>query len=160
MIERVEEVGGSVWIWAHPRAVQLACPGCGGESARVHSRYARKLADAAVAGRRVEIRLRVRRFFCDGEGCGVRAFVEQVAGLTTRHGRCTVLLRGMLESIGLALAGQAGARLATALGLPGGCCIWGGRGRAGCADAPSPSSSPITAVRVRWLPLPSRRDHG
>jgi hypothetical protein len=29
-----------------------------------------------------------------------------------------VLLRGMLESIGLALAGRAGTRLATALGLP------------------------------------------
>jgi transposase len=72
VVEGVEEVGGSVRIWAHPRAVQACCPGCGGESARVHSRYDRTLADAALAGRRVEIRLRVRRFFCDGEvvGCG------------------------------------------------------------------------------------------
>jgi transposase/transposase IS204/IS1001/IS1096/IS1165 family protein len=107
-----------VQIWAHPRAMQACCPGCGGESSRVHSRYERRLADAAVAGRRVEIRLRVRRFFCDGEGCGVRTFAEQVAGLTARYARCTVLLRGMLESIGLALAGRAGTRLATALGLP------------------------------------------
>ncbi len=118
MVERVEEVGGSVRMWAHPRAVHACCPGCGGESGRVHSRYERRLADAAVAGRRVEICLRVRRFFCDGEGCGVRTFVEQVSGLTTRYARCTVLLRGMLESIGLALAGRAGTRLATALGLP------------------------------------------
>jgi hypothetical protein len=118
VIERVEEVGGSVRIWAHPRAGQAACPGCSGESARVHSRYERKLADAAVVGRRVEIRLRVRRFFCDGKDCRVRTFAEQVAGLTARYARCTVLLRGMLESIGLALAGRAGARLATALGLP------------------------------------------
>jgi transposase len=118
VIERVEEVGGSVRIWTHPRAVHACCPGCGGESARVHSRYERRLADAAVAGRRVEIRLRVRRFFCDGEDCGVRTFAEQVAGLTARYARRTMLLRGMLESIGLALAGRAGARLATALGLP------------------------------------------
>ena len=104
-------------IWAHSRAMWAACPGCGGESARVHSRYERTLADAVVAGRPVEIRLRVRRFFCDGQGCGVRTFVEQVAGLTARYARRTVLLRGMLESIGLALAGRAGARLATALGL-------------------------------------------
>jgi transposase len=94
------------------------CPGCGGESDRVHSRYERGLADAAVAGRRVEIRLQVRRFFCDSEGCGRRTFVEQVAGLTMRYARCTVLLRGMLESIGLALAGRAGSRLATRLGVP------------------------------------------
>jgi transposase len=84
----------------------------------VHSRYERRLADAAVAGRGVEIRLRVRRFFCDGEGCGKRTFAEQVAGLTTRYARCTVLLRGMLESIGLALAGRAGLRLASRLGVP------------------------------------------
>ncbi|MGH3515261.1 MAG: ISL3 family transposase, partial [Pseudonocardiaceae bacterium] len=120
VVERVEEVGGSVRIWAHPRAKHAACPGCGGESARVHSRYERRLTDAAVAGRRVEIRLRVRRFFCDAQDCGVRTFAEQVAGLTARYARCTVLFRGMLESIGLALAGRAGARLATGLGLPAG----------------------------------------
>ncbi|MGH3548561.1 MAG: ISL3 family transposase [Pseudonocardiaceae bacterium] len=118
MIERLDEVGGSVRIWAHPRARKAACRGCGGESARVHSRYDRRLADAAVAGRRVEICLRVRRFFCDAQDCAVRTFVEQVAGLTARYARRTVVLRGMLESIGLALAGRAGARLATALGLP------------------------------------------
>jgi transposase len=117
MVEGIEEVGGSVRIWAHSRAVAACCPGCGGESARVHSRYERTLSDAAVAGRRVEIRLRVRRFLCDREDCGMRTFAEQVAGLTMRYARCTVLLRGMLESIGLALAGRAGARLATALGL-------------------------------------------
>lgn len=84
----------------------------------MHSRYERRLADAAVARQRVEIRLRVRRFFCDSEDCGVGTYAEQVTGLTARYARCTVLLRGMLESIGLALAGRAGARLATALGLP------------------------------------------
>lgn len=118
MVERVEEVSGSVRIWASARAMAACCPGCGRESARVHSRYERRLADAAVAGRPVEIRLRVRRFFCDAKECGKRTFAEQVAGLTARCARRTVLMRGMLESIGLALAGRAGARLATALGLP------------------------------------------
>lgn len=77
-----------------------------------------RLADAPVAGRRVEIRLRVRRFFCNGTDCAVRTFAEQVAGLTARYARCSPLLRGMLESIGLALAGRAGARLAAVLGMP------------------------------------------
>ncbi|MGH3781992.1 MAG: transposase family protein [Pseudonocardiaceae bacterium] len=62
VVERVEEAGGTVLIWAHPRAARASCPRCGGESGRVHSRYERTLADAAVAGQRVEIRLRVRRF--------------------------------------------------------------------------------------------------
>lgn len=82
VIERIEQLVGSVQIWAHPRAVQGVCRGCGGESGRVHSRYERRLADAAVAGRRVVIRLGVRRFFCDNADCQVATFAEQVAGLT------------------------------------------------------------------------------
>jgi transposase len=86
----------------------------------VHSRYDRRVADAAVAGQRVVIRLRVRRLFCDDPSCQARTFTEQVAGLTVPYGRRTVGLRWMLESIGLALAGRAGSRLATMLGLPAG----------------------------------------
>lgn len=59
---------------AHPQAAQAVCPGCGAESVRVHSRYERRLADAALAGRRLEIQLQVRRFFCDRTGCTVRPF--------------------------------------------------------------------------------------
>jgi hypothetical protein len=50
----------------------------------------------------------------------VRTYAEQVAGLTRRHGRRSALLTGLLESIALALAGRAGARLAEALGSPAG----------------------------------------
>jgi hypothetical protein len=41
-----------------------------------------------------------------------------VDGLTTRYARKTPLLAGMLESIAVALAGRAGSRLASALGVP------------------------------------------
>lgn len=84
----------------------------------MRSRYGRRLADAAVAGRQLEIQRRVRRFFCDSKDCAVRTFAEQVVGLTRRYARRSLPVRGMLESIGLALAGRAGARLATALGMP------------------------------------------
>jgi transposase len=66
------------------------------------------------------VEVEVRRFFCDDGGCPARTFAEQVEGLTTRHARRTPLLRGMLEAIGLALAGRAGARLAGRLGVPTG----------------------------------------
>jgi len=84
----------------------------------VHSRYQRRLADAALGGRRVIIRLGMRRLFCDHTDCQVRTFAEQIAGLTTRYARRSPLLQPMLEQVGLALAGRAGARLAGALGLP------------------------------------------
>jgi transposase len=107
-----------VHIWAHARARTAACPHCGRVSARVHSSYQRRLADAAIGGRRVVLRLGVRRFFCEALDCKARTFTEQIAGLTTRYARRTPLLRKLLEQIGLTLAGRAGARLASGLGLP------------------------------------------
>jgi len=89
-------------------------------SGRVHSRYPRTLADAPNAGERVELRLRVRRFFCDNPVCSKGTFAEQVPELTERYARRIGLLRGMLEAIGLALAGRAGARLAARLGMTAG----------------------------------------
>jgi len=107
-----------VRLWASAKASTAVCAACGNCSARVHSRYDRRLADAAVAGRPVVLRLQVRRFFCDTQECPVVTFAEQVEGLTVRHARRSPLLRRMLESIGLALAGRAGSRLAHSLGMP------------------------------------------
>jgi hypothetical protein len=78
------------------------------------------LADAPMAGRLVRILLRVRRYFCDNQECRSKTFVEQVDGLTRRWSRMSEGLRRMLTTIGLALAGRAGARLATTLGMPTG----------------------------------------
>lgn len=46
-------------------------------------------------GRRVVIRLQVRRLFCDVTSCGKRTFAEQVPGLTARYKGKTALLAGM-----------------------------------------------------------------
>ena len=117
-VERVELVGAEVRIRAAASAARASCPGCARACWRVHSRYERRLADTAVGGRPVTILLWVRRFVCDDRACSTSTFVEQVAGLTSRYARRTPLLRRMLTSIGVALAGRAGARLAARLGLP------------------------------------------
>ncbi|MFF4320715.1 transposase family protein [Streptomyces sp. NPDC001568] len=70
-------------------AATARCPGCGTVSVRVHSRYGRRLADAAVGGREVAIDLEVRRFFCDNADCVKKTFAEQVERLTFRYGRGT-----------------------------------------------------------------------
>ena len=54
---------GLLLVTARARAPEAACPGCGTVSRRVHSRYCRTLADAAVGGRPVAIALAVRQFF-------------------------------------------------------------------------------------------------
>lgn len=60
--------------------------------------------------------LRVRRFVCAEGSCPRKTFAEQVPGLTCRFGRRTERLRSTLISVGLALAGRAGARMSDAFG--------------------------------------------
>ncbi|MGV4926600.1 ISL3 family transposase [Streptomyces sp. BHT-5-2] len=103
---------------ARVRAADGRCPHCGRASSRVHGRYLRRLSDAAISGARVVIELLVRRFRCLNTACAAVTFVEQVTGLTSPHARFTPLLRGMLTSIAVALAGRPGSRLAAVLGMP------------------------------------------
>lgn len=117
-VESIESIGRHVRIRAASSSPSSSCPRCGATSDRVHSRYERTLGDAAIAGRPTSLRVRVRRFFCDAADCVTRTFAEQIDGLTNRYARRTQLARGMLETIGVALAGRAGARLAATLGLP------------------------------------------
>jgi transposase len=118
IIDGVVAAAGLVSVLVRAKTDAVACPACGSVSGRVHSRYGRRLADAAIGGRRVVIRLTARRFFCAFPGCAHKTFAEQVPGLTVRYGRTTALLARMQRDIAVALAGRAGCRLARELGVP------------------------------------------
>ncbi len=83
----------------------------------MHSRYRRRVADLPVSGRPLVVWLTARRFFYDHTDCPAGTFVEQVPELTERHARRSVGLQGALVTVGLALAGRAGPRLAASLGM-------------------------------------------
>jgi transposase len=68
-LNRVWLKGVRVQIEATTTAEQVNCPGCGTSSHRVHSRYARHLAEAGLGGSEVTIVLTVRRLFCDQPDC-------------------------------------------------------------------------------------------
>ena len=118
LVDRVTFDPAGVVIEARCGPAGAKCPACGAWSSRVHSGYARTVADGPAGGRLVQIRLRVRRFFCGNPGCAAVTFAEQVEGLTGRYLRRSLPLRGLLAQIGLVLAGRAGARLAAILGVP------------------------------------------
>jgi len=94
------------------------CPACQLPAQRIHSRYLRAVADVAWGGVPVTLRVQVRRFFCGNTACPRRIFAERHPRLVERYARQTGIRRAALQRIGLALGGAAGARLATALGLP------------------------------------------
>jgi transposase len=117
LVERVDEEGGAVRVWVRSRNGESACPDCAAVSSAVHSRYVRQPADLPVGGRSVSILLAVRRFFCSNFGCARRTFAEQFQDLIGRRRRRTGLLLEMLDAVGLALAGRAGARLAARMAV-------------------------------------------
>jgi len=117
IVEGVAVVAGLVLVTARARAPEAACPKCGTASRRVHSRrYSRRLADAAIGGRRVVIQLAVRRFFCAAPGCRRKTFAEQVQGLTARYARKTRLLAGVLGSVAAAQLTEGGPHFLADLG--------------------------------------------
>ncbi|MFE4366747.1 ISL3 family transposase [Streptomyces sp. NPDC056835] len=116
-LSSVDMDDGVLRVEARATAEGANCPVCDGWSSRVHSSYLRFPVDMPTAGQGVVVSLCVRRFLCGADSCPRRTFVEQIPGLTRRHGRWTERLRTALGAVGLALAGRAGARLAERIGV-------------------------------------------
>ncbi|WP_240634627.1 MULTISPECIES: ISL3 family transposase [Streptomyces] len=119
-VEAVTTAFGTVDVVARGRAAGAACPDCGRFSDRVHDSYQRRLKDLPLGEQSVVIRLTVRRFICGAQDCPRRTFAEPFTQLTAPYARFTTRLNHILERVGLALAGRAGARLADQLGLHAG----------------------------------------
>ena len=87
-------------------------------SAAVHSTYRRHPADLPSFGREVRLTLRVRRFYCRDAACPRRTFAERLPGLIAPHARRTRRLGAAQGRVGVALGGEAGARLLSVLSMP------------------------------------------
>jgi transposase len=94
------------------------CPVCAQTSSRIHSRYARTVADVAWAGWPVRLQLQMRRFYCTNPRCVRTTFVERLPAVVAPFARRTVRLAQTQCAIGVALGGEAGARLAQRQGMP------------------------------------------
>lgn len=98
-------------------SVPVVCPLCGHKTARLHSHYGRTVADLPWGGRRVRLLLNVRKFRCPQKECPRRIFTERLPDLVEPYARKATRLREVLELVGFALGGEAGARLIRRLGM-------------------------------------------
>jgi transposase len=94
-----------------------ACPNCGSDARRVHSRYTRHLTDLPCFDRSIQLHVLVRRFSCPEPTCPRHIFVERLPGFAEPYARTTARLRQAHESIGWALGGEAGSRLTVRLSM-------------------------------------------
>ena len=106
-----------ICVRARTRDGAVACPGCGAGTARVHEYHERTAADVPVDGRRVLVRVRVRRMRCPALDCKVQTFREQVPGILDRYQRRVSRLTAQVSTVARELAGRASARLLPALGI-------------------------------------------
>lgn len=117
VIEDVEDAGDVIVVRARTRDELVPCPGCGTQTARVHGYYERTAADVPVDGRRVIVKVRMRRLRCPVLGCARQTFREQVPGVLERYQRRIARLTGQVNATVRELAGRAGSRLLAALGI-------------------------------------------
>ena len=105
-------------VLARRRRRHGRCPSCGALSSSVHSRYERRPADLPSFGWPVRLIIRVRRFYCRHPGCRRRTFAERLPRLLAPRARRTRRLGRAQARVGLALGGEAGARLSLHLAMP------------------------------------------
>lgn len=109
-MERLEFTSEILTLLVQCKQPQGVCPVCRAETLAVHSRYERVLQDFPWSSSRVQLRLRVRRFFCKNPSCPRRIFTERLPGLADPSARRTKRLEKVLLTIVQALGGEAGAR--------------------------------------------------
>jgi len=110
--------GDDIVLRAEGVAAEARCPSCGAASARVHDRYRRQPRDLPWRGRRVRFVLTVRRFICPNPGCARRTFAEDIDARLRPRARRTSAADALLLVVARAAGAEAGARAATAMGLP------------------------------------------
>lgn len=93
------------------------CPVRTRKTTRLHSHYGRTVADLPWSGRRARLLLNVRKFRCPRKGCPRKIFTERLPDLVESYARKTTRLHEVLELVGFALGGEAGARLIRRLGM-------------------------------------------
>lgn len=119
MVEDVTREAGVTLIIVRHTSRASACPGCGTNSERVHSRYRRGPADLPIAGRPVRLVVMARRFRCDAVLCGRRVFTERFdADVLAPWARRTARLDYIVHHLGIALGGRPAASFAQRLMLP------------------------------------------
>jgi transposase len=118
VVDQVRVLYDCLTICIRSTAPSAVCPLCSQPAGRIHSRYQRSVADLPSGGRQSVLSLVVRKFFCQTSGCPRRIFAERFPDMIRPWARMTLRFCAALEAIGFATSGEAGARLATRLGIP------------------------------------------
>lgn len=117
-LDSIEVQEQTVLVHLHATAPTAACPQCGTAGSRVHSRYQRTIADSAFGGRKLVLKLLVRKWICPEASCSRHMFAERFPEVVQRYARMTDRLIKALQSAGVITNGADAAQLAESFGVP------------------------------------------
>jgi transposase len=84
----------------------------------VHSHYQRTVRDLPISGKKVELPLNCRKFFCEQHDCPRKIFAQQALSCLKPYSRRLERLTEQILAIGLAMGAKQGARMCSLTGLP------------------------------------------
>ena len=90
---------------------------CGTWSETIHSQYQRTITDLPWGQQTVQLRLRVRKFFCRQPTCSRHIFTERLPAVVAPYARRTRRLTEVVRLLAFALGGEPGARIVERLGM-------------------------------------------
>ena len=116
-ITEIEIINDIFTISAHCTRKHPCCPLCGTPAERFHSSYTRQITDLPSGGKRLCLRVLVRKCFCDDSTCARKIFAERLTPFVKPLARVTTRLFQVVQALGLATGGMLGARLAERLAI-------------------------------------------
>jgi hypothetical protein len=107
----LDDATAQITLRVHSIQTRVPCPLCTTPARRIHSHYARTLANLPWAQYRMRLQVRVRKWFCPNRHCCRRIFTERLPTVAAPWVRRTLRLAQRLTALGIALGGKAGVRL-------------------------------------------------
>lgn len=105
-------------LTAYSTGKQACCPLCQQASSRSHGFYYCKPTDLPISDKRVQLKLRLRRFGCLNPACPKRTFSQPCPEWLPAYARRTSRLAQAQRNVAMLLGGKAGSHLLTHLHMP------------------------------------------
>ncbi len=75
-VNTYEVIDDEIFIYTKSTRTEATCPYCGHSSNKVHSFYTREFNDLPILGKKSNIILKNRKFFCNNSECKYKTFAE------------------------------------------------------------------------------------
>ncbi len=75
-VDTYEIINDEIFIYTKSTRDEATCPYCGQISSKVHSFYTREFKDLPISGKKSNIILKNRKFFCNNSNCKRKTFAE------------------------------------------------------------------------------------